>query len=141
MRQKLSIDIKRENDGFTALVDGRVLDIDQIATIVDIMKDELEAAFANNPKLNDRRLAIFENDQKKGTSDYKGASKLAKEWGVSIGTILYDRTQNEKHRPVKEPEEAPQEGPVIEDKPVKKPGKKNGKRSKKSLSVSVTPFL
>ncbi len=91
MRQKISIDIKREADGFTALIDGRTLDIDQIATIVDIMKDEIDRAFASNPKLNDRRLAIFENDQKKGTSDYKGSSKLAKEWGVSMGTILYDR--------------------------------------------------
>ena len=140
MRQKISIDIKREADGFTALIDGKTLDIDQIATIVDIMKNEIEAAFAGNPKLNDRRLAIFENDLKKGTPDYKGSSKLAKEWGVSMGTILYDRKQNEKHPPVKEPEalqEPPDEIPK-EDKPAKK--SKNSK-SKSKKGKQVEPFL
>ncbi len=90
-RQKFIIEMKRTEDGFTALADGKELDIDQIATLVDIMKDELEASLTIRNDVIQRRAYIAANDLFKGKTGYLGSSKLAKHFNVSGGTISVDR--------------------------------------------------
>ena len=136
--------MKRTEDGFTALADGKELDIDQIATLVDIMKDELEASLTIRNDVIQRRAYIAANDLFKGKIGYLGSSKLAKHFNVSGGTISVDRkviiTKNIQPDPevirkleeLNAPPEPVTEEPATDTAPETTPeaeklGKKNGK--------------
>lgn len=89
-KQKFIIEMKRTEDGFTAMADGKELDIDRIATLVDIMKDELEASLTIRNDVIQRRQFIAANDLFKGKTGYMGSSKLSKHFGISLGSISVD---------------------------------------------------
>ncbi|NJD54734.1 MAG: hypothetical protein FIB07_17980 [Candidatus Methanoperedens sp.] len=142
-KQAYIIKLTRTSDGFQAIANGKVLDFKKIEQIVSTLHDELiELPVSNQSQtanMTERRLAVFQNDALKGTSGYKGSSKLSKEWGVSVGTIIYDRKQNELHPPIESVTETQEpvvpEEPVIEPSPEpesepEKKSKKNGKGKK-----------
>ncbi len=90
-KQKFVIEMKRTEDGFTAMADGKELDIDRIATLVDIMKDELETSLTIRNDVIARRQFIAANYLFQGKTGYMGSSKLAAKFGVSAGSISVDR--------------------------------------------------
>ncbi|NJD54563.1 MAG: hypothetical protein FIB07_17095 [Candidatus Methanoperedens sp.] len=123
-KQTAVLKIKREVDGFSGLLNGKVLDFDKISRIVEALHDELETlGQGSNQNVVKRRAYIAANDQYKGKKGWMGSSKLAKHFGVSVGSISVDRDVIIKKNIQPDPEviKMLEEMNTSQPKPIKEP--------------------
>ncbi len=138
--------MRAENgEGFEVYSQGSRLEENKEQQIISILQDAIENTLTSNQDVVKRRAYIAANDQYKGKKGWMGSSKLARHFGVSVGSISVDRKVIEAKNIQPDPEvvktieemNASQE-PVKEETPVEpssettaKTSKKNGKKSKK----------